>query len=78
MEDVRMSHAFDLKSLAVISPYVIRDRGFFLHYSVLNKWFQVVRQAQKQDNSETWCANFAKISLIAKWLCVGHHSFAIS
>jgi len=28
MKDVRLSHAFDLKSLVVMSPYIIRDRGF--------------------------------------------------
>jgi len=31
MKDVRISHAFNLKSLVVMSPYVIRDRGFLIH-----------------------------------------------
>jgi len=30
MEDVRMSHAFDLKNLVVMPPYVIRDSRVFL------------------------------------------------
>jgi len=28
MKDVRISHAFNLKSLAVMYPYVVRDREF--------------------------------------------------
>ena len=72
MKDVRMSHEFNLKSLVVMSPYVVRDRGFLIRVK------QVVRQAQKLVNNETWCANFAKISSIGKWLCLGHHSFIIS
>jgi len=39
---------------------------------------QVVLQVHKFVNNKTWCANFAKISSIAKWLCLGHHSFVIS
>jgi len=27
MKDVRMSHVFNLKSLLVMFPYVVRDRG---------------------------------------------------
>jgi len=40
MKDVRMSHAFDLKSLVATSPYIIRDRGFFLRQSVLASGFR--------------------------------------
>jgi len=30
MKDVCMSHTFNLKSLVVMSPYIIRDRGFLI------------------------------------------------
>jgi len=30
-KDVRMSHAFNLKNLVAMSPYVIRDREFLIH-----------------------------------------------
>jgi len=31
MKDIRIFHAFNLKSLIVMSPYVVRDRGFLIH-----------------------------------------------
>jgi len=76
MKDVRMFHAFDLKSLVVMSPYVVRDRGFLIRVKTSGfKWYV---KSKSLDNNETWCVNFAKISSIAKWLCLGHHSFVIS
>ena len=60
MKGIRMSHAFSLKSLFVMSPYVVRDREFLIRVK------HVVLLAHKLVNNEIWCANFAKISSIAK------------
>jgi len=43
-----------------MSPYVVRDREFLIRVK------HVVLLAHKLVNNEIWCANFAKISSIAK------------